>query len=141
MPGFLSRHNLNYWDRGEYYGAGTGAHSFIEEKRSFNTASTDEYLQLISENKSPVKESEDIREETALSEAVFLGLRKTGGIDVETFFRRYKVNLLTRYHKEIETLRDAGLIETACSDCPYETGLRLTRKGLLLSNEVFTKFM
>jgi oxygen-independent coproporphyrinogen-3 oxidase len=141
IPGFLSRHNLNYWDRGEYYGAGTGAHSFIDEKRSFNTESIDEYLKLVPENKSPVKGTEDVTGETALSEAIFLGLRKTGGIDAETFFRRYNVNLLTRYHREIKVLRNAGLIETACSDCSYETGLRLTRKGLLLSNEVFTKFM
>jgi oxygen-independent coproporphyrinogen-3 oxidase len=33
LPGFRCLHNLNYWDRGEYIGAGAGAHSFIEGVR------------------------------------------------------------------------------------------------------------
>jgi len=140
-PGCFSRHNLNYWDRGDYYGAGLGAHSFISGKRSCNTDSLDEYLGAVPENNSPVRYSEEITEEDAVKEAVFLGLRKTGGIDVEAFFRRYKINILSRYHNEIKYLQEAGLIETTCSACSYETSLRLTRKGLLLSNEVFMKFM
>ena len=30
LPDHFCKHNLNYWDRGEYYGTGPGAHSFIQ---------------------------------------------------------------------------------------------------------------
>lgn len=141
LPGYQCRHNLNYWDRGEYYGAGLGAHSFLNETRFHNTDNIDEYLELISENKSAVKGPESITGDMALSEAIFLGLRKTGGINIETITKRYNVNILNIFHKEIEDLRAAGLIEITSSECAYETTMKLTRKGLVLSNEVFTKFI
>ncbi len=140
-PGCFSRHNLNYWDRGEYYGAGLGAHSFINRKRFHNTCELDTYIKSISDSMSPVISSEDITDEAAFSEAVFLGLRKTDGLLIETLSKKYHKNILTCYQKEIQYFKDTGLIETTSSDCSYETSLRLTRKGLLLSNEVFTKFL
>jgi len=141
QPGYHSKHNLNYWNRGEYYGAGLGAHSFINGDRFHNTDDLDEYIQAISSNTTTVKSSEHISDNNALSEALFLGLRKSEGINLEYFSRRYKVNILTAYHKEIKEFQDAGLIETTTSGCSYETNLRLTRKGFLLSNEVFSKFI
>ena len=140
-PGYFSRHNLNYWDRGEYYGAGLGAHSFIKEKRFYNADDLDEYTRLVSENRSPVKGSETITNDRAAAEAVFLGMRKIEGIHVEAYCRRYKRNLLSHYQKEIAVLQDAGLIEGTISGCSHETSLKLTRKGLVLSNEVFEKFI
>ncbi len=141
MPGYPGRHNLNYWDRGEYYGIGPGAHSFLNGKRFCNTSGLDEYIESISENRRPVVDSEVITGDRALSEAVFLGLRKTEGLSLESFAGLYGENILSYYRKEINVLEDAGLIEIVSAGCSYETSLRLTRKGLLLSNEVFAKFM
>ena len=104
---------------------------------------------------SPVEHSEEITPEKAISEAIFLGLRKTEGINVEAFARRYSRNILTLYEKEIKEMQEAGLIEIGmpcmpCMPClpagrrqagSYETDIRLTPKGLLLSNEVFVKFI
>jgi oxygen-independent coproporphyrinogen-3 oxidase len=140
-PGYECRHNMNYWDRGEYYGSGLGAHSFINGKRSYNTGDLEEYLKAISEDKSPLKETEHITEDKAVSEAVFLGLRKTEGINAESFFKRYGSNILSHYHAELAELRKDGLIEIVHSECSYETNLRLTRHGLLLSNEIFVKLI
>jgi oxygen-independent coproporphyrinogen-3 oxidase len=140
-PGCLSRHNLNYWNRGEYYGTGQGAHSFMNGKRYHNTSSLDEYINAVSENISHLEDPEDISEEAALQEAIFLGLRKTSGLNLEKFSKRYKTNLVSHYQEQIKELQKAGLVEITASDCSYETDLRLTRKGLLLSNEVFIKFM
>ncbi len=141
MPDRFSRHNLNYWDRGEYFGAGLGAHSFIDGKRFHNTDNPEEYMRAVSGNRSPVINSEDISGGNALSEAMFLGLRKTGGIIVEDFSRRYNKNILSHYQKELKELEQAGLIEVTASDCSHETALKLTVKGLLVSNEIFTKFI
>ena len=141
MPGYSCRHNLNYWDRGEYYGIGVGAHSFVKDTRFYNADDLEDYLKAVSEKVSPVKEREVITEEKTLSEAVFLGLRKTGGINAESFFKRYKINILSHYKDELADMQEKGLIEITNSECSYETGLRLTRRGLLLSNEVFVKFI
>jgi oxygen-independent coproporphyrinogen-3 oxidase len=140
-PDFQCRHNLNYWDRGEYFGIGLGAHTFLNRERFHNTDNLDDYMESLSENRSPVKSSELITDHRAVSETIFLGLRKTDGINMELFSRRYNINLLTVFHKEIEELKNAGLIELSSSDSSYESSLRLTRRGILLSNEVFTKFI
>ncbi|GBE41649.1 oxygen-independent coproporphyrinogen-III oxidase 1 [bacterium BMS3Bbin09] len=148
LPGSFSRHNLNCWDRGDYYAAGTGAHSFVNDTRSYNTSDLDKYLRLVSEEKSPVEHSEVITHEKAISEAIFLGLRKTAGINIDAFSRRYNMNLPVLYDKEIHELQEAGLVVTnvpvgrqAGSECSHETNIRLTQKGLLLSNEVFVRFI
>lgn len=138
-PGFKSRHNLNYWDRGDYYAAGLGAHSFVNGNRSYNAGDIELYLRSISEKKSPVQEKEYITKEKAVSEALFLALRKTEGINIESFFKRYGVNILSRYQNELAEMQKDGLIEITNSECSYETSLKLTRRGLLLSNEVFVK--
>jgi oxygen-independent coproporphyrinogen-3 oxidase len=146
MPDHFCRHNLHYWDRGEYYGAGLGAHSFIDGKRYCNTDNLDDYLRAVIENRSPVKETEPIAEDKALSEAIFLGLRKIEGIDLTSFSKRYKKDIRLLYQSEINNLCQAGLLEFANSrgsGCLDGSNgyLRLTRKGLLLSNEVFERFI
>jgi oxygen-independent coproporphyrinogen-3 oxidase len=138
---FQCRHNLNYWDRGEYFGVGLGAHSFLNRERFHNTDNLDDYMEAISENRSPVKSSELITDNRAVSEAIFLGLRKTDGINMESFSRLYNINLLTVFHNEIEELKNSGLIELSSSDCSNESNLKLTSRGVLLSNEVFAKFI
>jgi oxygen-independent coproporphyrinogen-3 oxidase len=146
LPDHFCKHNLNYWDRGEYYGAGPGAHSFINGKRFFNTDNLDDYLKALSDNKSPVKGTENIFEDKALTEAIFLGLRKTEGINLKAFSERYKKDMLQYYSKEIEELQSEGLIEFTGSNglnslALLNCSLKLTRKGILLSNEIFTKFV
>ncbi|MBI4687884.1 MAG: radical SAM family heme chaperone HemW [Nitrospirae bacterium] len=135
MPGYSCRHNLNYWDRGEYYGAGVGAVSFIKGKRFRNTPDIKDYINTVRNGDSPVVEAEDITEDKALVEAIFLGLRKAEGINLEYFSKTYKKDILGLYSKEINELLNEGLIVIEGNK------LKLTRKGLLLSNEVFTMFM
>jgi len=137
LPDYLCKHNLNYWDRGEYYGAGLGAHSFIDHKRFYNTGDPEFYINALTENKSPVQETEQITDDKAIAETFFLGLRKTGGINLKTVSESYKKDLVRLYQKEIKELEEAGLIEYNSRSF----NLKLTRKGLLLSNEVFTRFM
>ena len=136
-PDYFCRHNLNYWNRGEYYGAGLGAHSLVNNQRYHNTGSIKDYTRLLSANKSPLIHSESIDTEKALSEEFFLGLRKTGGIRLETLSKLYGIDIADRYQKEIKKLTAAGLLEF---DIPTSL-MKLTRKGLLLSNEVFTEFI
>jgi len=137
LPGYLCRHNMNYWNRGEYYGVGLGAHSFTGSMRFSNTDNFDTYVHNLSVNRSPVREEELITDEKALVEILFLGLRKTEGINLHAVNKFLGQDMEKRFHKEIMELREAGLIHIN----PSSTTLRLTRKGLALSNEVFIKFM
>ena len=78
-PGYRCLHNLNYWNRGEYIGAGAGAHSFIQGVRSQNTGDIKMYINSLSNDIVPETEALEIGPEEALKEFIFLGLRKTGG--------------------------------------------------------------
>jgi len=141
MPGLECKHNLNYWDRGEYYGAGIGAHSFVDDRRYFNIRELDRYIRFVLNNQSPVDAVEKITKDMAMSEALFLGLRKTSGISIEILSKVFGKNILSAYDEAIRYLKKEGLIEIVSSDCSYESMLKLTDRGLLLSNEVFVKFL
>ena len=49
LPGYESRHNLNYWRRGEYIGFGVAASSFMNNRRFTNTRDLDEYMKYATE--------------------------------------------------------------------------------------------
>ena len=82
-----------------------------------------------------VAEHLDLSPEDRAAEALFMGLRLTEGVDLEDFRNRYDVDVTARYGRELERLSDAGLIETGGGR------LRLTSRGLVLSNEVFIAFV
>ena len=130
--GFESRHNTKYWMLDPVFGFGVSAHSFDGTQRYANERDTAKYVQMI-ENKSSV---EVMREDIDLaSEFIFLGLRLENGIDLSGFATRFGFDLIGKYQAEIERLNDAGLVERT------ENSLRLTRKGKLFSNEVFSIFV
>jgi len=137
MPGYACRHNLNCWDAGSYYGTGLGAHSHIDRKRFHNTDNLEEYINSLSNGVTPVKGEEEITPEMAVSEALFLGLRRTDGMDLIKFTKSFGSDVISSFRKEVSELEKSGLIEL------YDSGsrIRLTRKGILLSNEVFIRFM
>lgn len=128
LPGFRCLHNLNYWDSGEYLGTGAGAHSFIKGVRSRNTSDVSAYIEDLKNDVIPEAEAIRISPEEALKEFVFLGLRKTGGIDLAQA-KKMHTNFLTACTELI------GSGHLALS----ENSLRLTRKGLPLSNMVIVR--
>ena len=127
--GCRSRHNQAYWHRLNYLGLGAAAASCIENKRFKNVEA--EYFSepLLA------REVEELSREQVLAEAVFLQLRMSDGIDIKEFNRRYAVNLLQKYDCEIEKLISYGLLENK------HGVLKLTKKGIPLSNEVFLHFL
>jgi len=128
IPGYLCMHNMNYWERGEYLSAGAGAHSFIRGCRSKNTGDIQEYIDKLGRNLIPEAESGEVSCEEALREFVFLGMRKTEGIRL-TDADALGLDLL----QASENLVSAGLIEVS------EAAVRLTRKGLPLSNSIIVR--
>lgn len=67
--GFESKHNINYWIRGEYIGFGLSAHSFLDGVRSFNSSKMSEYLL------DKGGQSEALTNKDVITEKIMLGLR------------------------------------------------------------------
>lgn len=80
-----SRHNLNYWRRGEYIGIGVSASSHIKNVRFTNTFDLDEYFKCIMTNRFPVIDSTEIDAEGRREEAVMLALRTAYGLNLAEF--------------------------------------------------------
>jgi oxygen-independent coproporphyrinogen-3 oxidase len=130
-PGFECRHNLNYWERGRYLGIGAGAHGFVDDMRMKNTSDLKRYMDDLKAGKLPVEESMQVSREEAIKEFIFLGLRKTEGLDIEELREGLGIDILTA-GKE---LMAGGLL---VSD---STHLRLTRRGLVVSNAVIAELL
>lgn len=127
-PGFESRHNTKYWRLDPVYGFGVSAHSFDGRERYANERDTAKYVSSIEEEGS----AEVFREIVNIgSETAFLGLRLNEGVDIEAYERRFGAELSLKSSELIER----GLVESA------DGRLRLTRKGMLFSNEVFAEFV
>jgi oxygen-independent coproporphyrinogen-3 oxidase len=135
-PGRESRHNLVYWQGGEYLGLGAGAHSYADGRRTANSPDPDEYLECLVERRSAGVFEETITPEMGLSETVILGLRLNRGVSAGDIRRRFGIDLFSAYATEIEELRSFGLLEPSGRE-----NLRLTRRGRLLGNEVFLRFL
>ncbi len=84
-----SRHNLNYWRRGEYIGFGVSASSHIKNVRFTNTFDLDEYFKCIMTNRFPVVDSQEVDKEGRMEESVMLALRTAEGLNVAAFNREF----------------------------------------------------
>jgi oxygen-independent coproporphyrinogen-3 oxidase len=133
--GWRSRHNLKYWQDGEWLGFGCGAHSTRRGERWKNVAATEEYISRLDAGHSLVAERRVLTRDTRLEEALFTGLRLCDGIDLDAVGRRYGVDVWDRYGDALGPSLEAGL---AIRD---GTRLRLTRNGMLLANEILSVFV
>ncbi len=132
--GFYSRHNASYWDRVPYLGFGVGASSFCENERYKNRANLKEYIEKAGK--------EDIREEItklnlndAMSEFMFLGLRKTAGVSKSEFKNNFTFSIEKIFGKIIEKhIKNRLLLD----DGGF---LRLSDRGLDISNYVISDFL
>jgi oxygen-independent coproporphyrinogen-3 oxidase len=118
-PGFESRHNLKYWKLEPYVGFGADAHSFDGRVRRQNPESVEAYLAC---------SAADTTEARLDEERFFVGLRLMEGVRPEPAEWQRLSGSMGRF-------LEAGLVEMA------DGVLRLTPRGVLLSNEVFQEFL
>jgi oxygen-independent coproporphyrinogen III oxidase len=134
--GYECRHNLVYWHNLPYLGVGVAAHSYVDGHRLANTTDLDSYLNAFSRNLSPAWAlDEEVGPELQLSETVILGLRLSEGIGLDDIKRRFDIDLLRHYEQQVGETAALGLLEYSGQ------GVRLTRRGRLLGNEVFWRFL
>lgn len=129
-PGEESRHNLKYWRREPVLALGVSAVSFDGTTRRTNSGSIPAYLASVAARGSAVVAEETLERDAAIRETALLGLRTSAGVG-EKAFEGAVATLGTDDRARLEDAFAAGLLVRG------EGRVRLTREGVLLSNEVF----
>jgi oxygen-independent coproporphyrinogen III oxidase len=133
-PGFESRHNLKYWTRQPYLGFGVDAHSMLLSAHSnaVRLATADALEKYVSG--SPLQRTL-VSTDAALEETFFLGLRLNRGVNLARIAEEFGQPALVPLQPIITDLEKQKLLDRS------ENFIRLTKRGRLLSNEVFQHFL
>ena len=145
-PGHACRHNLTYWRAEPYLGLGAGAHSFFIGRRFANLDAPNRYVEAVNaafDERATVGTTamrqiaggELPDRETLLADAMILGLRLIDGIDVAAFRAQWNCDPRAEFGEALARHERLGLIARD------DRRIRLTDRGLLLSNEVFVDLL
>lgn len=133
--GYECRHNIGYWKRKEYLGIGLGASSLIRGIRFQNTSDFQRYFDCIQNRQSLCEEKEILSPQDERAEYMFLGLRMMCGVRKSEFFHLFGVKMEEIYAKPLQKMEKNGLLEI------HGDVVRLTRRGIPVSNYVFSEFL
>ena len=126
--GYESKHNLNYWQNGSYYGFGMGAVSFINNHRITNTKSLTKYL---NQEYAILDELED--EPIRISNTFMLGFRMIKGINI--------IDFKNKYHKDITSIEPVEKLIKEEKLILKDNHLFINSKYFYLSNEIILEFI
>ncbi len=137
-PGYRSRHNSGYWQRDGYLGLGVAAHSFLRDGygvRFSNPDNLEEYRRGVLSGLLTRVEEQKLTQSDAMAEFMFLGLRLADGVSQHNFDQEFGLSFEDAYGSVPADLVRLGLLD--------QTGerLALTQRGMLLSNQVFNRFL
>jgi oxygen-independent coproporphyrinogen-3 oxidase len=144
VPGYESRHNLQYWRNQPYLGLGPGAHGYAGDVRYIVMRWPEKYIQTLSDNPQPlsfpktpaVSKAVPVDRETEISETLMMGLRLTQeGIQRSAFRARFGVDVVDLHAATIKKYVDYDMMH-----CDDEV-LRLTKAGRLVSNVIISEFI
>ena len=127
--GFESRHNLTYWNNEEYYGFGVSAHGYVDGIRYSNYCTLEEYMN----NPASHEYGRVLNDKEKLEEEIFLGFRKTEGVNTQKISDKFGINFETKYKKVLDKYKDY-IIKTP-------EGYAFNLKGSMLSNEILPEFL
>ena len=114
LPGHECRHNVLYWQQGDYLGFGSAAHSHRAGRRWWNLRTPERYLGAVERGETTEAAGETLDAETQRVEGLQLRLRMRDGVPADAL--------------ELDGLE--GLVDVR------DGTARLTRHGRLLANEV-----
>ncbi len=126
-PGFASRHNVNYWDDGEYLGLGPGAHGFLDGRRFYYERDLPAFLK----GAPPQDEGPG----GGFEEYVMLRLRLTAGLSETALLARTGRDFSAFDTAELARLQRGGFLARTPGR------IALTRRGFLVSNAVIADLL
>ncbi len=133
-PGKKCRHNLNYWNSGEYLAFGPSAHGYLNGIRYGNVRDLRKYFEMIDNNDLPLDFTETISPKEELTETMLLSLRAEG-LDVKKFDVKFNTDILFVCRKELEEYHSLGLIY------PAGEKIRLTPRGYAVCDSICVKLI
>ena len=131
IQGYQSRHNLNYWNNKDYYGFGVAAHGYLNGERYSNKTTLNNYF------KNPLEKAyqHKLTKQEILEEEIFLGFRRTSGIDTSQINEKFKIDFDKKYSKILDKYSYSKHLEKT------NTGWKLTTDGILVSNVILSEFL
>jgi oxygen-independent coproporphyrinogen III oxidase len=136
LPGHECRHNLNYWADGDYLGLGPAAHgSLTVDGARTRFANRDDLAAFLADPGGTREVVAVERGEERAGEALMLALRTTAGADLPAFRARYGVDPLRKWGELLRDFSEMGLARVS------PRRIRLTPRGMLLSNELFGRLL
>ena len=136
-PGRECRHNIGYWTGVSYLGLGVGASSYLMNRRFHVESDYKKYMSVkMQQDITPLYcDLEELDIKANMEEFMFLGLRLTRGVSRHEFNERFGVDMFEVFDRQIKRNMMLKLME-------YNSpNLRLTEKGLDLSNMVMSDFL
>jgi len=166
-PSFACRHNLQYWRNLPYLGFGAGAHGYAGGMRVANVIRAESYIERMAPSLAARRprlvafplslataRKQKICLRAEMQETMMTGLRLTReGVSAPAFAARFGAPLEDIFGQEIEELIRLGLLEWSSADVFTESRgatepraesrkiVRLTKRGRLLGNQVFLRFV
>ena len=134
-PGFSSRHNVKYWQSGDWWGFGCGAHSTVAGLRWHTVAGTREYIDRVQNGRDTAVDHRQLSSVERIEEALFTGLRLTSGVNRHEFADRFGIDPWHRYGNDLQAYVDDGLMWTRSGS------FGLSRPGMLVANEILATFV
>jgi len=126
--GKVSRHNLKYWQCGEYIGLGAAAHGFENGRRYYYPRSVKGFITA------PLKTICD-GEGGSAEEAFMLGLRLCKGVDLAKLKTQFGITFPDSFFSKLKQLKKAELLEKNGEN------IFLTPKGFLVSNSIISELL
>ncbi len=133
--GFDCKHNINYWDNGNYLGLGPSAVSYFRPLRQKNISDIEKYFEEIEKGRLPVDFTEKLDNEAGFRESVVMALRKKNALVFKRFIEEFGINPIIYYKNIFEKLKKEDFIEF------NEKQILLTSKGWRLSNYVLSQLV
>ena len=129
-PEMHSKHNSSYWNGTHYLGFGSGAHSFNGNSRQWNVCDTKKYCSL-----HDFFEIEQLSQEDMYNELIITNLRKKEGISLDLIVQKFGEILYVHCKQAARYFLENQLLEEK------NNHLRLTQKGILLSDSIIQDLM
>ena len=148
--GYACRHNLVYWQGGDYLGLGLGSSSYMDGMRFHNTTDFNTYVN----QGAYVEDREELSVQAKMEEFMFLGLRVMAGVSGTEFEKRFGKTMEDVYGDVLRKHEEEGLLQierkedrkeaAAAEPAKGKTNIEkvmLTTKGVDVSNYVFADFL
>lgn len=148
--GYACRHNLVYWQGGDYLGLGLGSSSYMDGVRFHNTTDFNTYVNQVTY----VEDREELSVQAKMEEFMFLGLRVMAGVSGTEFEKRFGKTMEDVYGDVLRKHEEEGLLQierkedrkeaAAAEPAKGKTNIEkvmLTTNGVDVSNYVFADFL